>query len=93
MAEPLSNYLRRIHFDSLVYTPQALKALIDQVGSSQIVVGTDYPFDMGSYDVLELIAAVEGLSDAERAAILSGNAAALLGLEVIGPPLGSELSV
>jgi aminocarboxymuconate-semialdehyde decarboxylase len=66
-----------------VYTPEALKALIDQVGSSQIVVGTDYPFDMGSYDVLELIAAVDGLSDAERVAILSGNAAALLGLELI----------
>jgi aminocarboxymuconate-semialdehyde decarboxylase len=92
MAEPLSNYLRRIHFDSLVYTPDALKALIDQVGSSQIVVGTDYPFDMGSYDVLELIAAVEGLSDAERVAILSGNAAALLGLELINRTQGPAMS-
>jgi aminocarboxymuconate-semialdehyde decarboxylase len=92
MEEPLSNYLRRIHFDSLVYTPEALKALIDQVGSSQIVVGTDYPFDMGSYDVLELIAAVEGLSDAQRGDILSGNAATLLGLGPINRALGSVMS-
>jgi aminocarboxymuconate-semialdehyde decarboxylase len=92
MAEPLSNYLGRIYFDSLVYTPEALKALIDQVGSSQVVVGTDYPFDMGSYDVRELIAAVKGLSDAERSAILSGNAATLLGLGPIDRALGSVMS-
>jgi aminocarboxymuconate-semialdehyde decarboxylase len=81
MAEPLSSYLKRIFFDSLVYTPEALKALINQVGASQIVVGTDYPFDMGSYEVRELIGAVECLSEAERQAILGGNAASLLGLE------------
>jgi aminocarboxymuconate-semialdehyde decarboxylase len=85
MAEPLSHYLRRIWFDSLVYTPQALKLLIDQVGASQVVVGTDYPFDMGSYDVRGLIAAVEGLSEPDRHAILTGNAASLLGLKLSTP--------
>jgi hypothetical protein len=50
-----------------------------QVGSSQVVVGTDYPFDMGSYEVRELVSAVPGLSEAERAAILGGNAARLIG--------------
>jgi aminocarboxymuconate-semialdehyde decarboxylase len=76
-----SEYLRQIYFDSLVYTPAGLGHLIDQVGSSQVVVGTDYPFDMGSYDVHGLVANVPGLSEAERAAVLGGNAARLIGLK------------
>jgi aminocarboxymuconate-semialdehyde decarboxylase len=80
MQRPPSEYLRQIYFDTLVYTPDGLGHLIDQVGSSQVVVGTDYPFDMGSYDVHALIDAVPGLSAAEREAILGGNAARLMGL-------------
>jgi aminocarboxymuconate-semialdehyde decarboxylase len=74
-----SEYLRRIWFDSLVYEPAALRRLIDVVGVSQVVIGTDYPFDMGHYDPRALVGAVPGLSDAERAAILGGNAERLLG--------------
>ncbi len=76
-----SEYLRRIFFDSLVYSAASLRNLVAQVGASQIVVGTDYPFDMGSYDVHALIESVESLSAEDRAAILGGNAVRLLGLE------------
>lgn len=75
-----SEYLRRIHFDSLVYSPESLANLIAQVGVGQVVVGTDYPFDMGSYDIHGLIEAVPSLTDTERAAILGDNAVRLLGL-------------
>jgi aminocarboxymuconate-semialdehyde decarboxylase len=76
-----SEYLKSIYFDSLVYTPQGLQHLIDQVGATQVMVGTDYPFDMGSYDPQALIAGVPGLSQQERDQILGGNAARLLGIE------------
>ena len=76
-----SEYLRQIYFDTLVYTASGLGHLIDQVGSSQVVIGTDYPFDMGSYGVQGLVSDVPGLSEAERAAILGGNAARLIGLK------------
>ena len=76
-------YLRRIWFDTLVYEPQGLRHLIDVVGASQLVVGSDYPFDMGHNDPRGLLAATPGLSDAERAAILGGNARSLLGIETI----------
>jgi aminocarboxymuconate-semialdehyde decarboxylase len=76
-----SDYLRRICFDSLVYEPDALRRLIDVVGASQVVIGTDYPFDMGHYDVHELVNAVPGLREEERRAILGGNARRLLGFE------------
>jgi aminocarboxymuconate-semialdehyde decarboxylase len=74
------DYLRRIWFDTLVYEPQALRHLIDVVGVSQLVVGTDYPFDMGHEDPRGLIAATGGLSEQDRAAILGGNALSLLGM-------------
>ena len=75
-----SDYLKRIYYDNLVFTPQQIKVLIDQVGVSQVVVGTDYPFDMGQYDVHDIVNAIEGLSDPEREQILSGNAMRLLGI-------------
>lgn len=74
------------------YTPElrarhdtiALRHLIDRVGASQVVVGTDYPFDMGSYDVHALVDGTPRLSDEERAAVLGGNAAALIGWPTAG---------
>jgi aminocarboxymuconate-semialdehyde decarboxylase len=73
-------YLRRIHFDSLVYTHEGVGHLVSQVGASQVMVGTDYPFDMGSYDPHGLLESIPGLGAADRAAILGGNAARLFGL-------------
>ena len=80
-ARPPSEYLRQIWFDSVVYAPLALRHLMDQVGASQIVMGTDYPFDMGSYRLHELIGAMPGLSPSEQAGILGLNAAGLLGID------------
>jgi aminocarboxymuconate-semialdehyde decarboxylase len=76
-----SEYLRRIYFDSLVYSPASLRNLISKVGASQVMVGTDYPFDMGSYDVHGLMKAAEDLSEADQEAIRGSNAVRLLGLE------------
>jgi aminocarboxymuconate-semialdehyde decarboxylase len=77
---PPVEYLRKMWFDTLVYEPEALRHLVNVVGASQLVVGSDYPFDMGHYDPHGLLASVAGLSEAEVTAILGGNAAGLLGL-------------
>ncbi|MEV8371299.1 amidohydrolase family protein [Kribbella sp. NPDC056861] len=77
-AELPSSYLRRLWFDSLVHTPEALRALVTAVGPDRVVLGSDHPFDMGVVDpVARLVAA--GLSDADQYAIRTGNAE-LLGL-------------
>ncbi len=78
-AAPPSSYLRRIWYDTLVYTPQALRHLVEVAGADKVVLGTDYPFDMGVTDPVERAAAA-GLPAADLTAILSGNAAALLSL-------------
>jgi aminocarboxymuconate-semialdehyde decarboxylase len=77
-----SEYLRSLYYDSLVYEPQVLAALVAQVGAGQVMLGTDYPFDMGVEDPLDRLAAVTTLSRASRDAIRGGTAAALLGIAV-----------
>ena len=77
---PPSSYLSRMWFDSLVFEPQVLEALVRQVGADRVVVGTDYPYDMGHYDIHGLLMRADGLSMAERRAILSENLARLLDL-------------
>jgi aminocarboxymuconate-semialdehyde decarboxylase len=78
-AAPPSSYLRRIWYDALVYTPQALRHLIEAAGSDKVVLGTDYPFDMGVTDPVERATAA-GLPASDLTAILSGNASALFGI-------------
>jgi aminocarboxymuconate-semialdehyde decarboxylase len=78
-----SEYLKRIYFDSLVYTPEGLRHLIEEVGAAHILLGTDYPFDMGAYEPHKFLAAVPGLTEQEREQILGGNAARLLGFDEV----------
>ncbi|GAA1822469.1 amidohydrolase family protein [Actinomadura chokoriensis] len=79
-AEPPSTYLRRLWFDSLVYEPAALRALIGAVGASRVVLGSDHPFDMGVPDPLaRLRAALPPGPDLD--AVRGGNAAALFDIE------------
>ncbi|WP_116201329.1 amidohydrolase family protein [Amycolatopsis circi] len=75
-AEPPSAYLRRMWFDSLVYTPAALRTLVTAVGAERVVLGSDYPFDMGVEDPTERLEQA-GLDPAVTAAIRGRNAAAL----------------
>jgi aminocarboxymuconate-semialdehyde decarboxylase len=83
-ARPPSEYLRKLWYDTVVYRPQALRHLAAEVGIDRLIVGTDYPYDMGDYRVHELVDGVAEFTDQERAAILGGNAMRLLGLSA--PP-------
>ena len=74
-----TEYLRQLYFDSLVFTPEALRHLVAETGVSQIVMGTDYPFPWTRTSV-DHILGTPGLSDADRVAILGGTAAQLLGI-------------
>ena len=75
-----SSYLPRLWFDTVVHDIDVLNRLVSVVGADRLVLGTDFPFDMGDQAPLELIAAAN-LTDVERAAIAGGNLATLIGLE------------
>ena len=77
-ARPPSHYLRDLWFDSVVHDPVTLRHLIDRVGAGQVVLGTDYPFDMGLDDAVGLLDAVPGLTPDERHAVAGANAERLL---------------
>jgi aminocarboxymuconate-semialdehyde decarboxylase len=74
-----TEYLKQMYYDALIFTPEALRHLVANVGSSQIVLGTDYPYPWEDKAV-DHIMNTPSLSDEERIAILGGTAAKLLGI-------------
>ncbi|MET9514371.1 amidohydrolase family protein [Streptomyces sp. NPDC002994] len=78
-AHPPSTYLRRLYFDSLVHSPHVLRSLVQLAGADRVLLGSDFPFDMGSEDPLGALRAAH-LPGAEFDAVRGGNAATLLHL-------------
>ena len=76
---PPGSYLEKFFFDTMVFEPDQLKFLIDKYGADHVLLGTDYPYDMGEVDPLGLIAKVDGLTQDQIDLIAGGNAARLLG--------------
>ena len=76
-----TEYLKQLYFDSLVFTPEALRHLAAQVGASQLVMGTDDPFGWTKTAVDHILGTPE-LTDEQRAAILGLTAAKLLGISL-----------
>ena len=74
-----SDLLRRLYFDSLVYEPALLETLVSRVGSDRVLLGSDFPFDMGVADPVGHVLAAD-LTDDQREAIMGGTAERLLGL-------------
>jgi aminocarboxymuconate-semialdehyde decarboxylase len=72
-----SEYLRQLYYDTMVFTPEGLRHLVAEVGVSQLMIGTDYPFPWSTTTV-DHVLTTPGLSDADKRAILNGNAARLL---------------
>ena len=73
-----SSYLEKFYFDSITFDPEMLRRLIDRFGADHVVLGTDYPYDMGEENPLGLLAQVKKLSKADRELVQGGNAARLL---------------
>ena len=74
-----SEYLNQLYFDSLVFSPEAIRHLQRQVGAAQIVLGSDYPYPWQLAPV-DHVMACDSLSDEQKVGVLSGNAARLLGI-------------
>ena len=74
-----TEYLRRMYYDTLVFTSEALRHLAAEVGVSQLVLGTDHPIPWQAKSVDHILKA-PGFTNAERRAMLGETAAKLLGI-------------
>ncbi len=78
---PPSHYMPQVYFDCMSFNDRALRYLVDQVGADRVLLGSDYPFDMGP--IGGPVAEVQAnplLTDAEKRQICSGTAATLFNL-------------
>jgi aminocarboxymuconate-semialdehyde decarboxylase len=73
--------LRRFRYDTVVHDAELLRGLVETVGADRVVLGSDHPFDMGDLRPADTVRSA-GLDPGDEAAVLGGNAARLLGLEV-----------
>ncbi|HJU60905.1 MAG TPA: amidohydrolase family protein [Candidatus Binatia bacterium] len=75
--QPPSRYLKNLYFDNLVYRIETVEYLKRMVGADHVMVGTDYPYDLGDWMAAEKIQQMN-CTEAEREGMLYGNAKALL---------------
>lgn len=73
--------IRRFYVDTVVHDVELLRGLVEFFGAERVLLGSDYPFDMGVERPAEVVRALK-LSPDDEAAILGGNAARLLGQEI-----------
>ena len=75
---PPREYARLLYFDSLTLSVANLRFLVQEFGADRVVIGTDYPFDMGESDPVGFVGRAE-FDAATRAAIEGENAVRFLG--------------
>jgi len=79
IAKPPTSYLKRVYVDTVVFAVDQLKHLVEFFGPERVLLGTDYPYDMGEYDPVGHVVDSLGVSDS-TAKICGGNALAMVGL-------------
>jgi len=75
-----SSYLEKFYFDTITFDRGMLGHLVERFGADHVVLGTDYPYDMGMEHPVEFIDGVK-LSKIQKDQIMGGNAARLLKID------------
>ncbi len=75
----------KLFFDTLVFDAPTLRHLAGQFGETQLLIGTDYPFNFHDRRPVESIDAA-GFDEATRELLLQGNARRFLGLALTENP-------
>lgn len=77
--KPPSGYLTNIYYDNMIYRVDTIDYLRKLAGSDHIMVGTDYPYNLGDWKAVEKIEALD-CPDSDKELMLEGNARRLLKL-------------
>ena len=75
--------LRRFYYDTILHARPQLESLVAWAGASHVLLGSDYPYDMGTFECVRQVRALS-ISEADRATILGGQAQAML-------PIGGQV--
>jgi aminocarboxymuconate-semialdehyde decarboxylase len=81
MKKAPSAYLRQLYFDTVVYDPAEIEQLARRWGAEHVLMGTDWPYNMGERDPVGLLDRCSAISEDDRAKIAGRNAAALFGIK------------
>jgi aminocarboxymuconate-semialdehyde decarboxylase len=79
--QPPSAYQRRLYYDSVTGSEEALRFLLDQVGADRVVLGSDWPFVSWHPSPVAWVQGLKSLSQEEKERILWRNLEALLRLK------------
>jgi aminocarboxymuconate-semialdehyde decarboxylase len=77
LPKPPTDSLARFYFDTIVHSPEVLQLLVGHVGADRVLLGSDYPFDMGAPEGVQQIRG-SSIPPAEQSTILGGLARRLL---------------
>jgi aminocarboxymuconate-semialdehyde decarboxylase len=78
---PPISFFKNFYFDIITHHPDALQYLIGVAGSDHVLLGSDYPYDMGDPDPVQTVSRLSGIKEEDRRKILRENAIALFGLK------------
>lgn len=70
--------IARLYYDTILHSKPALEFLIQSAGAEHVLLGSDYPFDMGNLDCVARVRAL-AIEPSARELILGGYAEQLLG--------------
>jgi aminocarboxymuconate-semialdehyde decarboxylase len=71
------NIVGRFFYDTILHSAPVLEFMIKHVGADHVLLGSDYPYDMGMMDCVQHVRGLK-ISDADKAMILSTRAETLL---------------
>jgi aminocarboxymuconate-semialdehyde decarboxylase len=74
-------FFKNFYFDIITHNPDALRYLIGIAGSDHVLLGSDYPYDMGDPDPVQTVSQLQGIKEKDRRKIMQENAIALFGLK------------
>jgi aminocarboxymuconate-semialdehyde decarboxylase len=82
--QPPRHFLKNLYFDTITHNPDALRYLISFAGSDHVLLGSDYPYDMGDDNPVQTVSSLSGIKEEDRRKILQENAIRLFGLRSAG---------
>jgi aminocarboxymuconate-semialdehyde decarboxylase len=71
-------WIGRFYYDTILHSKESLSFLVGSAGPHRVLLGSDYPYDMGTGECVRQVKAL-AISEADKDTVLGGEAWKLLG--------------